>query len=255
MYNKKQIKSMYKDFNGNEIDNNILEIIIPKLYLILNKTELDEIEMLTIIDDLIEINNLGLLNNINVEIINIINKISSDDILNLSGTLYFSQTLKNILIPHDKNICDKEYNLTMFLSEFELLLDLISKKLNKKELVVLDKYNHELTEIIKKYREVKAIYKQIVYNDVMLDSMISHFATMLYFKLDEYDYDYNLIMEVFERIVNKYQEFIDYCCSLGIHKNYTRIEKDIDNIKLEYIIGNDMIKYVHDEKKEKIKRK
>ena len=86
--------------------------------------------------------------------------------------------------------------------------------------------------------------------------MVSHFTSILYFKLDDYDYNYNILKELFQRLIDNYQNFIDYCCSLGIHKNYNSFNTDMFNIELEYKISNDMLEYVYDSlKEEKIKRK
>ena len=256
MYNSKQIINIYNLISNEELKKEDLVKILPKLYLILNKVELDEIEIVCVIDTLKELEKNEVIDRVNVEIVDLINKILKNDEINLEGTVYFSEILRHTILPFNKNICSKEYNLMLFLSEFEIYIELISQKLKNKDLVVLDKYNHELTETVKEYKKVENIYKRIVYNDVMLSSMISHFASMLYFNLEEYNYEYGLIEEVFKRIVSNYQEFIDYCCSMGIHRNYTRIQNDISNIELEYIIGNEMLKYVYENKEEKkIKRK
>lgn len=256
MYNSKQIINIYNLISNEELKKEDLVKILPKLYLILNKVELDEIEIVCVIDTLKELEKNEVIDRVTVEIIDLINKILKNDEIILEGTVYFSEILRHTILPFNKNICSKEYNLMLFLSEFEIYIELISQKLKKKELEILDKYNHELTETVKEYKKVENIYKRIVYNDVMLSSMISHFASMLYFNLEEYDYEYGLIEEVFKRIVSNYQEFIDYCCSMGIHRNYTRIQNDISNIELEYIIGNEMLKYVYENKEEKkIKRK
>lgn len=256
MYKKNRIINIYNQISDEKIDYNKLSTILPKLYLILNKVELDEIEVVIIIDVLKEFEKYNLLDKINVESIDLINKIVKKNNINLEGNVYFSETIKHILIPYDKNVCDRDYNIVLFLSEFEILLELIYQNLNKKDLVILDKYNHELYEIVLKYKEIQNIYKQVVYGDVILSSYMSHLSSILYFRLDLYEYDYDLMKEVFVRLLNNYQSFIDYCCKLGIQKNYTRIYNDMFYIELEYITSNNMLKYVYDEKKnEKIKRK
>ncbi len=257
MYNRNRIINIYNQISDDKINNEILSTVLPKLYLILNKVNLDEIEMVVIIDVLKEFEKYNLLDKINVESIDLINKIVKNDRISLEGTVYFSEIIKHVLIPHDKDICNNDYNIILFLSEFEILLELISQKLNKKDLMLLDKYNHELYEIVMRYKDIQKIYKQVVYGDVMLSSYISHLTAILYFSLDNYDFDYDLVKEVFIRLVNNYQSFIDYCCKLGVQKNYTRINSDMFYIELEYVSSNNMLKYIYDEKKEeeKIKRK
>lgn len=256
MYHKKAIIDLYNKISEEKINQDELSIILPKLYLIMNKIEMDEVEIIMVIDTLREINNLNQIEKITPEIIDLIIKITKNDKINLEGTLYFSIILKHVILPYSLNKCNQDYNLMMYLSEFELLIELINKMLNKKDLIILDKYNHELTEIIKKYKEVMAIYKKYVINDVILNTMISHFSSMLYFNLDDYDKKYDLLMEIVINIINNYQPFIDYCCSYGIHKNFTRINTDLKGIEMEYIISNDMLKYLYNNnEKGKIKRK
>ena len=144
----------------------------------------------------------------------------------------------------------------MFLSEFEIYMELVRQSLNEKELCILGKYNNELKEIIIKYKEVVKIYKEYNCNDIMLSYIISHLASMLYFNLDRYNHDYNLIVEVFERIINNHQDFVNYCYQEKIDKNFNINSFNIEDTKNEYIISNKMLEYVYNEKKnEKIKRK
>ena len=255
MYNKKTILGIYNSVSDEKIDQNELLTILPKLYLIMNKVKMDEIEIIRIIDTLEEIKKLGQLDKISPEIIDLIIRITKKDNIDLDGTLYFSVILKHVLLPYNLNICDKEYNLMVFLSEFEIFIELVSKMLNKKDLMILDKYNHELKEVIMHYKEAMSFYKKYVVNDVILSTMISHFATILYFYLDDYEYNYNLITQITGNIIYNYQAFIDYCCSLGIHKNFTRINSDLSGIELEYIVSNDMLKYLYDNNKELEKKK
>ena len=256
MYNKEKIIKTYNLVSDEEISKSEINVILPKLYLILNNVKLDEVEIINIIDVLRKINEFGLLNNVTVEIIKLIKKVTKYDYLNLQGTIYFSELLKDVILPYNKNICEKEYNLIMFLSEFEIYMELVRQTLNDSELRILSKYNSELTEIIKKYKEVIKQYKEYNCSDIMLSYTISHLASMLYFNLDKYNHDYNLIVDVFERIINSHQEFVNYCYQEEINKNFNINSFNIEDTKKEYIISNKMLEYVYNEKKnEKIKRK
>ena len=258
MYNKKALLNIYNQISDEKLDQKELLTILPKLYLIMNKVKMDEIEIIRIIDVLEEIKKQGQLEKINPELIDLVIRITNKDNITLEGTLYFSIILKHVTLPYNLNICDKDYNLMMFLSEFEILLELINKMLNKEDLVILDKYNHELKEVILRYKEVREMYKKHVTKDIILSFFISHFASMLYFKLDDYEYDYDLLIEAVDNIIfdnATYQKFIDYCCSYGLHKNFTRIPDDLTGIELEYIVSNDMLKYIFDWKKQEEKKK
>ena len=256
MYNREKIKNIYNLVSDEEISDSELDIILPKLYLILNNVKLDEVEIISVIDELRKINNIGLLDKIDEEIIKIIYKISKNDYLNLQETLYFSELIKDVIIPYNLNICENDYKLMMFLSEFEIYLELAKEALNDNDLIVLDKFNHELTEIIRKYKEVSRLYKENECKDIMLGFIISHLASILYFNLDEFDHDYNLILEVFEKIIENHQEFVNYCYDEGIDKNFNINSFSVYDTKKEYIISNKMLEYVYNEKNnKKIKRK
>ena len=120
----------------------------------------------------------------------------------------------------------------------------------------MDKYNHDLKEIIIHYKESERIYKKYVVNDILLDMMLSHFATMLYFNLEDFNYDYDVLIDILYQIIDNYQEFIDYCYVSRIHKNYTSLIVDNSMIIKEYKMSYDMLKFYYDNKnKGKIKRK
>lgn len=255
MYNQKNILYFYNEISDEKLSRNDLLPILPKLYLILNKINIDQIELIEIIDILKEFKMYNKLDSITPEAIDLIKRITCKDIIDLDGTLYFSTILKHLLLPYNLDICKNNYNLVLFLSEFEIFIELITKTINKKDINLLDKYNHELKEIIVQYKECRRIYQQYVINDVILSEMSSHFASMLYFNLDDFDYNYGIIVDIMYNIIDNYKDFIDYCCSLNIHKNYTRICNDIRNIEKEYIVSYNMLKYLYDHRKEKIKRK
>ena len=258
MYNKKTILGMYNSINEEKINQQEFLLILPKLYLIINKAKLDEVEILNTIDSLEKIKECGKLDKITPELVDLIIKVTKTNFLSLEDSLYFSDSIKHILLPYNLNVCDNEYNLMKFLSLFEMIIELASIRLNKKELLLLDKYNHELKEVIVKYKEAWSLYKRCVRNDILLRSMLSHFAVMLYFNSEEFEYNYDLLPIINENIIENYQAFIDYCCSYEIHKKYYRQDQDIAvDLDIEYIVSYDMLKYLYNYLKsdEKIKRK
>ena len=256
MYNKKSIIDIYNEISDEKLDEQELLSILPKLYLILNKITLDNVEIVQVIDVLKEFKNLNKLDSINPETIDLIIKIAIIDDFALEGTLYFSLILKYTLLPFNKSIYQENYDSLFLISEFELYLELISKTITKKDLMIMDKYNHDLKEIIIHYKESERIYKKYVVNDILLDMMLSHFATMLYFNLEDFNYDYDILIDILYQIIDNYQGFIDYCCALKLHKNYTRLIVDSEMILKEYKASYDMLKFYYDNKnKGKIKRK
>ena len=257
MNKKNIIFKIYNELSDDVIKEEEINQILPKLYLIMNKVKLDVIEIIETIDVLREINQKNRINQINPEIIDLIIKATSKDMIILEENLYFPMVLKHLILPFKENICQEDYNIVMFLSEFEIFLDLAKINLNKKDLSILDKYNHELKQIVTNYKECMNIYEKHVKNDVILDEFIAHFATILYFNLDEFNYDYDVLLEILIKIMENYYSFIDYCCSTGIHKNFTRINPSLESVGMEYKISYDMLKLFYDNKNKntKIKRK
>ena len=75
MYNQNKIISIYNQISGETITKKDLLPILPKLYLILNKVKIDNIEMANIIDVLNEFKKYGQLDKINSESIDLVNLI------------------------------------------------------------------------------------------------------------------------------------------------------------------------------------
>ena len=50
MYNRKQILEIYNKISDDKLDNSELLTILPKLYLIINKVNVDEVELIRTID-------------------------------------------------------------------------------------------------------------------------------------------------------------------------------------------------------------
>ena len=253
MHNRKKIIDLYNAVSEEKIDEIELNELMPKLYMIINKTETKEIEIIELIDTLKEIKRKCNYEKITPEIVDLVIKLTKDNKNELEDCIYFGMLLKHVILPFDKNICDNDYDFMLFLSEFEIFIELASKYLNNNEMKVLDKYNHELKQIIMNYKDMKKIYNNCVNKDILLNQMMSHFAVILYFNLERFDYDYDLLILLLEKLINNYYEFVDYCYSHGIDKNYNILN---NNIEKEYKISYDMLNYIYNNKnKEKIKRK
>ena len=119
MYNKKSIIDIYNEISDEKLDEQELLSILPKLYLILNKITLDNVEIVQVIDVLKEFKNLNKLDSINPETIDLIIKIAIIDDFALEGTLYFSLILKYTLLPFNKSIYQENYDSLFLISEFE----------------------------------------------------------------------------------------------------------------------------------------
>ena len=132
MYNQNSIINIYNQISDEMITKKDLLPILPKLYIILNKVRLDNVEITKTIDVLKEFQKNNQLDKVNSETIDLINNIVGNDKNELLGSLYYPIVVKHALLPYKLNICDKDYNLMMFLSEFEIFIELCCQSLDNK---------------------------------------------------------------------------------------------------------------------------
>ena len=244
----------YNKISNKPLNNDDFLIIFPKIILILNKINIDEVGMVELIDVLLEFKELNKIDQITEESIKIVIKAIKNTKVNLEGVLYFPLILKHMLLPYQLDKCDEEYNLLLFLSEFDILVESISKVFEKKDFEVLFKYNQELVKTIIEYKKAQKIYKECPYNQYILSTMISHLVTTFYFNQGNYDNKYDLIVTITKNIVDGYQGFINYCYNEGIYENFTKIYLEEDKIQKEYIVSQNMLDYAYEIEKEE-KRK
>ena len=254
--NIEKILELYNLISNTNINFNEEKEIIEKLKLILSKVDLDNIEIIELIDTLLCFKKLNLLENINEKTIDLIIKINKNTIVNLEGTLYFSIILKHFLLPHNENKCDNEYNINIFLSEFEIIIRLIDEILDKESFKVLIKYNLYLGKLVLEYKKMKKLLKNKNYNVVIIKTMFSHMLALFYFNQEKYDSNYDLINQIIESIIYNYQEFINYCYTENIYQNYSKLFLEPEEIKKEYEVCQNMLDYTYSCMKEnKSKRK
>ena len=243
-----ELKRIYNEISDEEIDSSQFDIIIPKLELIQSYIKLDLEEEIELIDVLLEFNKYGKLSNINMETLNLVNKIVDKNNSFIDNELYYPLYLKHILLSYNINKCKNEYDLMMFLTEFENVLNIISKKFNQEDLKVLNKYNHELAEISMIYRNYEELGKD---NDINI--IISHIIGLFYFKLDLYNIDLIVLEKIIHNIVDNDKEVIDYLKNEEILSNLNSLNPDSEKLNKEYEISGKIIDLIFS--KEEIKRK
>ena len=248
MVNKKRIINIYNEISEEKIDENKLNEIQSELEIILSNVKLDIPEIIELIDVLFEFNELGEKNKINNESVCLVDKIIKKDDF-LDSTCYFPLYLKHILLPYNKNKCTSEYDLVMFIGEFEHIQTILNEDLNE-DLKILDEYNPELCQLIYTYHACKQRCK-----DNLFQTIFSHIVSLFYFKLDNYDKDFELLEEITNSFINNYNDYIDYFSEVNIANNINSFNPDSEILKKEYEISEKIVNYIIDNKRMKRKCK
>ncbi len=241
MISKKKLIQIYNSINSKKISNNDILPILSKLYLILNKVDLDEIEIINLIDVLLYFYEQNELEKINIETINLILKITKSK--NLELNLYFPIIIKHLLMPYELNICPNNHDILLFLSEFEILLELCINSFNNDDLELLNKYNHNFVKLILYYKTAIDINRTSINDKLILNTMISHFCTMFYFNQEKLENKYDIIISLTKNIIKNYQDFINYCYNEKIMDNFSQLYVELDKVQKEYIISYQMLEF------------
>ena len=258
MYTESDIIKEYKEIYHDLLDYEKLKKVLPTLNFLNKNVNFDEIELLNTIDVLFDFCDNSLLNKINNETITLLIKILGTNNLK-NKILYFPILLKHLLFPYNLNKCNNEFDIIVFLSQFDFFTDLMCINLNKKNLELVKKYNVELYELIKNYKiiikeyENSQLYKKISLNDkLVINATLSHLKTILYFNLSLFDYKYELMYKVFNNIITNYIGYLYECCQYDIYSDTINLKIDPHNILNEYKLCYDLI---NQEYNESIKKK
>jgi hypothetical protein len=77
---------------------------------------------------------------------------------------------------------------------------------------------------------------------MIIDNTLLHLTTLLYLNLDEFDYDYDLLVKVFNKIIDNYIDFAFVCSINEIYKDIDNLNPDNENIINEYLLCKDILK-------------
>ena len=249
-YSKEQLKLIYD--NAQESRNTFIELndINNQLTIILKKMVFDEFVVEDIINTLNYFKSLNLLDKINEESINFAKKICYGKInskIDKDNTGYFHQIIRNLLLPCNRNYCDKEYNLPKFFAEFDLFLCLILENCTMKDMAYLKRYNSDLYEIVKRFVGCNKEYvgsnrfnHSLLLEKMLMKNVLNHLTTVLYLSLEEYDYNYDLLVKCFHNIGENYEEFLLKCGQNHLFKGLLFSQEDQEIIN-EYAFCKELI--------------
>ena len=250
-YIETELVDVYNKMTGENISISDISPILPKMNLVMNRIDLDDNEIIDLIDTLLFFNRNKLLDTINDETLDLLSLIlgNASNKLYKEDSFYLIENLKLLLLPFNLNNCLDEALLPSFLASFDMFLNKIVL-LNAEDLMILKKYNKELFEVvirlkylIEKYADNELLNKLSTLDNMIIDTTLSHLGTVFYFDLASYDYDYDLIIKVFGKIMNEYIDFAYICSINGIYKDITNFNPDSENIIKEYLLCKNMLEY------------
>ena len=252
MYSEMNILEVYNRISENKISIEDFLVILPKIHTILTKIDLDMVEIIELVDTLLIFKNNNKLNNINEESIKLLVKIIKTEKSIIDGNLYFNLKLKFLLLPFDLNKCEKE--ILLFLSEFEVFLDLISKVSTNNDYNMLWKYNEELVMLMFEYKKVVNLYQDNNKYNLINSTTLSHLASLFYFNQDEYGKDSIFFYKLAKKLLENNSDLVKYYINEGIYHNFGKLILSPKEIEKEYILNKNMLDYEYNQEKEE-KRK
>ncbi len=250
MYNERELMKIYNEVSDQKLTFDDTLPILSKFNLIIGKIPMDNIEMVMLIDVLKEFEKDNNLDKITTESLNLLSKIigNENNEFHQEDALYIPRRLKHLLLPSYLNKCENEYDLPIFLAEFDILLGLMHENMKQSDYELLKKYNSDLNEIIKRYSTIITNYRKSelckksgTADIIIVDTTISHLATMLYFGLSNYDYTYDLLNKVTNSIIENYLDFMYYCYTEDVYKDILHMHFNPDNVLKEYTLCNELL--------------
>ena len=259
-YNSNELRKIYDESIQKKLSFQELQDFKNSLELICPRMEYDEFILQDIIDSLLYFKRLNILNNLNNETITLLSQIAFADkkaIFQDDNNLFINTYLRDLLLPPKQNKCDKDYNIRSFLGEFDIFLNLIRDNCQDIDYQTIHKYNNDLYEIVTRFNIVMNYIEEtnlFTYGSnkdrLLLNGIFSHLATLMYFSLDKYDNDYNLLNDAYEEILSNIINFLVICDDYQIFQDL--IPNDEQEILREYKLAMDIL---DKEYQKKIKRR
>ena len=242
---KNNYLEIYNEINDNQIVQEDVDAIISQLELICSLVPLDKFDIAEVMDVLFLLKKHNQLQKVNEESLQLLAKILGNDERKFDNddVLYFHSYLRYLLVPSNYNHCEKEYNLCQFLAEFDIFVNLILENISENDLVLLKKYNNELYEIIIRYKAIIEKYRGNgsldnvgITNAMIIDNTLTHLATILYFYSSEFQYKYDLLTSLFEKIINDLPGYLYQCYTYGIYQDRFGMIFNPENVLNEYVL-------------------
>ena len=76
---------------------------------------------------------------------------------------------------------------------------------------------------------------------MIIDNTLLHLTTLLYLNLDKFDYNYDLLVKVSNKIIDNYVDFAFVYSINGIYKDIYNLNPDDENIINEYLLCKDIL--------------
>ena len=109
-------------------------------------------------------------------------------------------------------------DISYSLGEMDIFINLIRENLGVEKYLILKKYNNDLYEIVNRYYFLMESYYRSnlyqygnLYEKNLIITIFNHIATISYLSLDKMDYNYDLMSEVCNKIMNNYTDFLMVC--------------------------------------------
>ena len=248
---KEELLNKYNALSDKKVDIFDIESIYSKFLLITSIISFDEKETIDLVNILLEFKNNNVLEKINEESMILLSRAMGNiEGFSLEDSKYFCIRLKHLLMPSSLNRPSSEDldDTVCYLAEFDIMINNILTEFQKRDYLLLKKYNNELFNIVIEYKKIINEYQSIevtdtryVIDDMIIDITFTHLATMLYFMIDECHHDYSLFGKVAHRIIENFQEFLFQCRIYHIFEDTTQMVFNPTNVYNEFAICKDML--------------
>ena len=243
-YTKEELRDIYDNARVNINIKNELNDIKEPLFLICKRIVFNEVELNNIIETLLLLQKEHMLykvNEITLGIVNIICVEKQDEFINSDNIDYYNGILRNFLLPFSNNYCDYEHNLTSFLANFDMFFTLVINNCTEKDIAIIDEYNDVLSNVIRQYKRCMEEYtnstlfkKSSTTAKIIMYYVLSHMATIFYLTINRYDFEYDILYNAFQNIINNYSGFLCQCIEENLKSHFETCGEDFNDIMSDY---------------------
>ncbi len=252
LFDEEKLRKIYDDAKKGKNDFNAINSIAKALYVICPRMEYDSYVLNDIIKTLLIIENNGKINFINENTMKMVCRLilgSDEEVFDDFSNLYLDLYLRYIFVPYNNCKVRNPYNIGIFIDQFEEVVSFIYENYDIENLSLLKKINPEFAEVVSsfiyyfdQYHNSKLYQLAPLCDRMAIFNTFLHLATIFYFNLDNYDKDYKILHNVYEKINNNYFEFLEFCMEEGTMPDFS--ERDLYILQKELIVCE---KFLHQE--------